>query len=100
MPAQQRIKLVFHAIQWVMFAETEAIQRSIDRCKALVYQFVREARDAETARLQANFRNLAKAQLTRMHRLEKQRINLLVHAAGGMLACVILVIWLVLALIL
>ena len=100
MPAQQRIKLVFHAIQWVMFAETESIQRSIDRCKRSLYQFVREARDADTDRLKANFRNLAKAQLTQIHRLERQRLSLLVHATGGMLACIILVIWLVLALIL
>lgn len=100
MPAQQRIKLVFHAIQWVMFAETETIQRSIDRCRGSLYQFVREARDAETARLKANFRDLAKVQLTQIRHLEQQRLSLLVHATGGMLACIILAIWVVLAVLL
>ena len=71
MPAQQRIKLVFHAIQWVLFAEYDPFQGSIDRCRALVYDFVRRSRDADTVRKQANFRNLAKAQLVKMQQLEK-----------------------------
>ena len=66
MPAQQRIKLVVYAIQWVLFTEYDPFQDSIDRCKSLVYDFVRRSRDAETARKQANFRNLAKAQLVKI----------------------------------
>ena len=47
------------------------VQGSIDRCRALVYDFVRRSRDADTVRKQANFRNLAKAQLVKMQQLEK-----------------------------
>ena len=100
MPAQQRIKLVFHAIQWVLFAEYDPFQGSIDRCRALVYDFVRRSRDADTARKQANFRNLAKAQLVKMQQLEKKRASLLIHAVGGLIAGGFLIGWAVLAVIL
>ena len=100
MPAQQRIKLVFYAIQWVLFAEYDPFQSSIDRCRTLVYDFVRRSRDADTARKQANFRNLAKAQLVKMQQLEKKRASLLIHALGGLVAGGFLVGWAVLAVIL
>ena len=100
MPAQQRIKLVFYAIQWVLFTEYDPFQDSIDRCKSLVYDFVRRSRDAETVRKQANFRNLAKAQLVKMKQLEKKRASLLIHALGGLVAGGFLIGWAVLAVIL
>ena len=100
MPAQQRIKLVVYAIQWVLFAEYDPFQGSIDRCKALVYEFVRRSRDADTARMRANFRNLAKAQLVKMQQLEKKRASLLIHALGGLIAGGFLIGWAVLAVIL
>ena len=100
MPAQQRIKLVFHAIQWVLFADYEPFQGSIDRCRALVYDFVRRSRDADTARMKANFRNLAKAQQVKLQQLEKKRASLLIHALGGLVAGGFLIGWAVLAVIL
>ena len=51
-------------------------------------------------RKQANFRNLAKAQLVKMQQLEKKRASLLIHALGGLVAGGFLVGWAVLAVIL
>ena len=100
MPAQQRIKLVVYAIQWVLFAESDPLQDSLDRCKSLVYDFVRRSRDADTARKQANFRNLAKAQQVKMRQLEEKRASLLIHALGGLVAGGFLIGWAVLAVVL
>lgn len=100
MPAYQRIKLIFHAIQWVLFAESDPFQGSINRSRTLVYDFVRRSRDADTARNQANFRNLAKAQLVKIQQLEKERASLLVHAMSGLIAGGFLIVWALLAVIL
>ena len=99
MPAQQRIKLVFHAIQWVLFAEYDPFQGSIDRCRALVYDFVRRSRDADTARKQANFRNSPRRSWSKCSSWKK-RASLLIHALGGLVAGGFLVGWAVLAVIL
>ncbi|HBP46147.1 MAG TPA: hypothetical protein DD635_09595 [Flavobacteriales bacterium] len=100
MPVQQRIKFVVNAIQWILFIEHDPLQSSINRCKTLIYDFVRRSRDSQTASMRANFRNLAKAQMVKMQQLEKKRDSLLIHALGGLAAGGFLIGWAILAVIL